>query len=64
MKGSQPPEEASLTEEEVGGVPETMDTRRQAAQRHYAELDFSEKRPVPAPESDMFVVVYSLVSQA
>ena len=63
MKGNLPPEEMSLTEEE-GGVPETTDTRRQAAQRHYAELDFSEKRPVPAPESDMFVVVNSQVSQA
>ena len=54
----------SLTEEEEGGVPETMDARRQAAQRDYADLDFSEQRPVPAPKSDMFVVVYAQVGQA
>ena len=63
MKGNLPPEETSLTEEVEGGVPETTDARRQAAQRHYAELDFSEKRPIPPPSSDLFVV-YAEVGQA
>ena len=38
---------------------------RHAAQRqHYAELDFAEKRPIPPPPSDLFVVAYAEVGQA
>ena len=32
--------------------------------QHYAELDFADRRPVPPPPSDMFVVAYAEVSHA
>ena len=38
---------------------------RYAAQRPiYADLDFADSRPIPAPPSDMFVVAYAEVGQA
>ena len=66
MKGEQLP---ILPEEtQIGGVKRTgkeMEAGRHAAQpRHYAELDFADKRPVPPPASDMFVVAYAEVGQA
>ena len=42
-----------------------MEAGRCAAQRqHYAELHFADRRPIPAPPSDMFVVAYAEVGQA
>ena len=42
-----------------------MEAGRHAAQhQHYAELDFADRRPIPAPPSDMFVVAYAEVGQA
>ena len=32
--------------------------------QHYAELDFADEHPIPAPPSDMFVVAYAEVGQA
>ncbi len=44
---------------------EEPEAGRHAAQRqHYAELDFADRRPIPAPPSDMFVVAYAEVSEA
>ena len=37
-----------------------MPIERHALQRqHYAELDFADRCPIPAPPSDMFVVAYA-----
>ena len=38
--------------------------RHEAQHQHYAELDFADRRPIPAPPSDMFVVAYAEVGQA
>ena len=38
--------------------------RHAARHQHYAELDFADRRPVPPPPSDMFVVAYAEVGQA
>ena len=41
------------------------EAERHAAQRqHYAEFDFADRRPIPPPPSDMFVVAYAEVGQA
>ena len=44
-------------------MPKEKEAGRHAAM-HYAELDFADKRPIPAPKSDMFVVAYAEVGQA
>ena len=57
----------SPEEAQKGGVrkPKEMEAVRHAAQcQHYAELDFADERPIPAPPSDMFVVAYAEVDQA
>ena len=54
-------------EAQKGGIrkPKKKEAGRHAVQRqHYAELDFSDKRPIPPPPSDMFVVAYAEVGQA
>ena len=52
------PEEAEMKQAE-------MEAGRHAAQhQHYAELDFADRRPIPPPPSDMFVVAYAEVGQA
>ena len=38
--------------------------RHEPQRQHYAELDFADRRPIPAPPSDMFVVAYAEVGQA
>ena len=44
---------------------EEPEAGRHAAQRqHYAELDFADRRPIPAPPSGTFVVAYAEVGQA
>ena len=52
-------------EEEEDGVPQE-ETEAGVAQHppQYAELDFPERRPVPAPLSEMFFVQYTEVSKA
>ena len=56
----------SQEEEQKGGVRKAqMEAGRHAAQhQHYAELDFADRRPIPPPPSDMFVVAYAEVGQA
>ena len=57
-----PPEE-----NQKGGArkPKEMEAGRHAAQcQHYADLGFDDRRPIPAPPSDMFVVAYAEVGQA
>ena len=54
-------------EAQKGGVrrAKEMEAGRHAVQRqHYAELDFADEHPIPAPPSDMFVVDYTEVGQA
>ena len=53
--------------QQKGGVrkpeQEEQEAGRHAAQR-CAEMDFANRRPIPPPPSDMFVVAYAEVGQA
>ena len=55
-------------ETQIGGVrkqKEEEEVGRHAPQRqYYTELDFADRRPIPAPPCDMFVVAYAEVGQA
>ena len=69
VKGAGRRLQMSPEQEQKGGVrkPEQaeMEAGRQAAQhRYYAELYFADRRPIPAPPSDMFIVAYAEVGQA
>ena len=44
--------------------PEEMESGRAQHPQQYAKLDFTERRPVPAPPIDMFVVGYAEVRKA
>ena len=49
----------------VSRVPMPAEERRHATQyQHYADLDFADRRPIPPPPSDMFVVAYAEIGQA
>ena len=45
-------------------LPEKEAVRHAAQRQRYVELDFADRRPMPAPPSDMSVVTYAEVSQA
>ena len=58
-----PPEETQIGE--VKRTEKEMEAGRHAAQRPiYAELNFADQRPTPAPASDMCVAGYAEVGQA
>ena len=45
------------------GQPQDMESGRAQHPQQYAKLDFTERGPVPAPQSEMFVVQYTEVSK-
>ena len=45
-------------------MPREETGRHEPQRQHYAALDFADRRPIPAPPSDMFVVAYAEVGQA
>ena len=54
-------------EEEEGGVPqngqpEEMASGRAQHPQQYAQLDFAERGPVPAPQSETYTVAFAEVS--
>ena len=44
--------------------PEEMESGRAQHPPQYAQLDFAERGPAPAPQSEMFVVEYAKVGKA
>ena len=48
----------------LDGQPEEMESGRAQHPQQYAALDFTERGPAPAPQSEMFVVEYAKVSKA
>ena len=46
------------------GQPQEMVSGRAQHPQQYAKLDFTERRPAPAPQSEMFVVEYAKVGKA
>ena len=46
------------------GQSEEMESGRAQHLHHYAKLDFAERRPAPAPPSEMYVVKYAEINEA
>ena len=59
-----PPEEKEGAGVPQDGQPEEMEAGTAQHPPQYAELDFAERRPVPAPPSEMFAVAYAEIGTA
>ena len=59
-----PPEEEEGAGVPQDGQPQDMEAGRAQHPQQYAQLDFAERGPVPAPQSEMFVVEYAEIGTA
>ena len=61
---TEPDHDQLLVGATVSRLPMTPEGQHDIHRQHYAELDFADRRPIPAPPHDMFVVAYAEVGQA